>query len=89
MGLEYKASESWARDMDSADPLRHFRERFYFPITESGEKAVYFTGNSLGLQPKTVRGFVEQELDDWETLAVEGHLHAKHPWLPYHEFLTN
>lgn len=49
------------------------------------EPCVYLVGNSLGLQPKTTRAAVEQELDDWARLGVEGHLHGKHPWLPYHE----
>ncbi len=72
---------------DAADPLRKFRERFHMP-KHNGNEAIYLTGNSLGLQPKTVRAFIEQELKDWETLGVEGHVHAKNPWLPYHEFLT-
>jgi kynureninase len=38
--------------------------------------------------PRTAREYVGQELNDWEKLGVEGHLHARHPWLPYHEFLT-
>ncbi len=75
--------------MDESDPLRHFRDKFHFPRSADGSDAIYFTGNSLGLQPKTVRGYVEQELKDWETLGVEGHVHAKNPWLPYHEFLTS
>lgn len=74
--------------MDAADPLRAFRGRFHIPRGPDGREAVYFTGNSLGLQPKSVREYVEKELDDWKTLGVEGHLHARHPWLPYHEFLT-
>jgi kynureninase len=45
-------------------------------------------GNSLGLQPKDVRDYIEQELNDWEALGVEGHFQAKNPWMPYHEFLT-
>jgi kynureninase len=77
-----------ADDLDAADPLAHFRERFFIPRAPDGSEAVYFTGNSLGLMPRSVREYVEQELKDWETLGVEGHLHAKSPWLPYHEFLT-
>jgi len=73
--------------LDAADTLRSFRERFHMP-KHNGNEAIYFTGNSLGLQPKTVRSFIEQELKDWETLGVEGHVHAKNPWLPYHEVLT-
>lgn len=76
-----------AHQMDCRDPLRSYRERFYFPDVV-GCEAIYFTGNSLGLMPKAARGYVEQELLDWERLAVEGHVHAKNPWLPYHEFLT-
>ncbi|MEQ1643011.1 MAG: kynureninase [Pyrinomonadaceae bacterium] len=77
-----------ATQMDAVDPLRGFRDRFHFPESKGGVEQIYFTGNSLGLMPKTVRGYVEQELSDWERLAVEGHVHAKNPWLPYHEFLT-
>ncbi len=82
------ASFSDANRMDLADPIAHFRDRFFMPRGPDGAEQVYFTGNSLGLQPKTVRGYVEQELADWEKFAVEGHMQAKNPWLPYHEFLT-
>src|SRR5512141_3410340 len=74
--------------MDAADTLSHFRERFFIPRDSRGAEAIYFTGNSLGLMPKKAREYVDQELTDWERLGVEGHLHALHPWLPYHEFLT-
>ncbi|MGH9820866.1 MAG: kynureninase, partial [Pyrinomonadaceae bacterium] len=74
--------------MDAADPLRDFRQRFYIPKLPDGNEVLYFTGNSLGLMPKTARPYIEQELADWEKLGVEAHTHAKHPWLPYHEFLT-
>ena len=53
-----------------------------------GRESIYLCGNSLGLQPKSVADAVRQELEDWKTLAVEGHFHAKNPWMPYHEFLT-
>lgn len=73
---------------DDNDPLRAFRERFHLPAGDAGAEIIYFTGNSLGLMPRTARDYVEQELDDWQRLGVEAHIHAKHPWLPYHEFLT-
>ncbi len=76
-----------ACEMDAFDPLANFRDRFYFPDVKGGEP-IYFTGNSLGLMPKTARGYVEQELKDWETLGVDAHIHAKNPWLSYHELLT-
>lgn len=84
----FEFNGSLAEKMDADDPLRGFRERFYIPRRPDGSEVIYFAGNSLGLQPKTTRRYVEQELTDWETLGVEGHLHAKNPWLPYHEFLT-
>ncbi len=85
---QYKKGDAFAAEMDAADPLGSFRGKFYLPRQQSGEEYVYFTGNSLGLQPKTARGYVEQELKDWEELGVKAHLEAKTPWLPYHEFLT-
>jgi len=77
-----------ASELDANDEFRGFADRFEFPEGEHLSRALYFTGNSLGLMPKKVREYVCQELDDWSRLAVEGHLHAKNPWLPYHEFLT-
>ena len=85
---DYTPDSEFGAAMDAADPLREFRHRFHFPDLLNGSEAIYFTGNSLGLQPKTARGYIEQELDDWASLAVEGHFRAKNPWLPYHEFLT-
>ncbi len=85
---EFEASPAFAGSLDTLDPLKSFREQFFIPKSSDGSDVIYFTGNSLGLQPRSVRAFVEQELKDWETLGVEGHLHAHNPWLPYHEFLT-
>ncbi len=80
----FPTDEAAALRRDEDDPLRSFRDRFHFPRSAAGE-ALYFVGNSLGLQPKATRVAVEQELDDWAALGVEGHFEAKHPWLPYHE----
>ena len=74
---------------DKNDPLAQFRERFYFPETETGESFIYFCGNSLGLQPDTAGQYIKEELDAWKKLGVDGHLNAKRPWMPYHEFLTH
>lgn len=73
---------------EKPDPFAHLRERFHFPEPKNGVEPIYFTGNSLGLMPKKAREYVDAELDDWARFAVEGHLNARHPWLPYHEFLT-
>src|SRR5687768_10718460 len=85
---KYDSSQEFAQDADTADPLRKFRDRFHFPLACNNSNSVYLTGNSLGLMPKTARGYVEQELDEWARLAVDAHLNAEHPWLPYHEFVT-
>jgi len=85
---KFESTEEFARKTSERDSLGHFRERFYVPKQASGEDVLYFTGNSLGLQPKTARAFVEQELKDWETLGVEGHFRAKNAWMSYHELLT-
>ncbi|MFB6305856.1 MAG: kynureninase, partial [Flavobacteriales bacterium] len=69
-------------------PLKHYRDKFHIPKDSNGNEKIYFCGNSLGLQPKTARSYIEQELRDWETMGVEGHLHAKTPWLYYHDHLT-
>lgn len=77
-----------ANELDQEDSLSSFRDKFHIPKNDQGENLIYFCGNSLGLQPKSVRSFIEQELLDWEHLGVEGHTHAKNPWMPYHELLT-
>lgn len=78
----------FARSLDQKDVLRSYRNAFYIPKDVSGNEWLYFTGNSLGLQPKTTKAAIEQELNDWANLGVEGHLDAKNPWMPYHEILT-
>jgi kynureninase len=87
-GKNFQENAAFAAEMDRTDPLGQYRERFHIPKRPDGEGTIYFTGNSLGLMPKTARQYVDQELEDWERLAVEGHIKARNPWLPYHEFLT-
>ena len=77
-----------ARHLDEIDVLARYRSEFYIPEV-NGQPSVYLCGNSLGLQPRKAKEYVVQEMDDWARLGVEGHLHARHPWLPYHEFLTH
>ena len=78
----------YALNRDQKDALRPYREAFHIPKDNKGNDWLYFTGNSLGLQPKTTKAVVEQELKDWANLGVEGHFQAKNPWMPYHEYLT-
>lgn len=76
-----------AIELDQADELASYRNDFIFPKNQRGQDFLYFAGNSLGLQPKKTRQFINDELDDWAKLGVEGHLNARHPWLPYHELV--
>lgn len=85
--MTFENSLAYAQAQDAADPLRPFRTEFLFP-EHDGRAAIYFTGNSLGLQPKAAAAALKQELDDWAGLGVEGHFRAKHPWYSYHEELT-
>jgi kynureninase len=85
--MNFFADEACARQLDAADSLRRFRDRFHLPLGEDGQPLIYLAGNSLGLMPKAARSLVEQELDDWARLAVDGHLQAGTPWYTYHETL--
>jgi kynureninase len=82
-----KNTLEYAREQDVADELKDYREQFLFPQM-NGAPVIYFTGNSLGLQPKSAHKAIKQELDDWAQYGVEGHFHAAHPWYAYHEFFT-
>ncbi|APY12065.1 kynureninase [Seonamhaeicola sp. S2-3] len=84
----YKLGLDYALKLDQNDSLAHFRNKFYLPKDKEGNEFIYMTGNSLGLQPKQTKAYVNQELEDWANLGVEGHFEAKNPWLSYHEFLT-
>ena len=84
----YKETLEYAVQLDKEDKLAHLREEFHIPKGKKGKNSLYFTGNSLGLQPKRTQRYIQQELDDWARFGVEGHFEGKTPWLPYHEFLT-
>ncbi len=81
-------AEAQAQAKDAADPLARFKNEFLFPLGADGKPLLYFTGNSLGLQPKRAQAYVLQEMEDWAKLGVEGHFHARKPWFPYHELLA-
>jgi len=85
---DFEATRAWAEAQDAADPLRSFRDAFHIPPHDGGD-ALYFCGNSLGLQPKTVRAAIEAELADWSELAVEAHFRGRSPWMHYHEYVRD
>ncbi|WP_339754861.1 kynureninase [uncultured Winogradskyella sp.] len=85
----YKPGLDYAKQQDTLDELSSYRQQFHIPKDKNGNDLIYLCGNSLGLQPKSTKAYINQELEDWANLGVEGHTDAKNPWLPYHEFLTD
>jgi kynureninase len=83
----YRTDAGYAAELDSQDALADFRSRFLFP-QHQGKPVVYFTGNSLGLQPKDALNALKTELEDWAAYGVEGHFQARNPWYSYHEMFS-
>lgn len=86
--MKFENNIDFAKKLDQEDPLKHFRDKFYIPMVH-GKDSIYFTGNSLGLQPKTTQEYVLDELEDWANYGVEGHFHARNPWVSYHELFPD
>ena len=86
--MNYKNTAEFANKLDKEDQLSSYKNEFHIPKDENGNELIYLCGNSLGLQPKRTKAYLNQELIDWAKLGVEGHEHAKNPWMPYHEFLA-
>ena len=86
--MKYSIDKSFSEELDQKDRLKNYRDLFFIPKDKRGNELIYFCGNSLGLQPKKTKEYIIQEVDDWKKFAVEGHFHAKNPWLPYHELLS-
>jgi kynureninase len=80
----FKTNRTYAKYLDSQDDLNHYRAEFLFPEDKNGYSCVYLCGNSLGLQPKKVKHYLNEELDDWSKYGVHGHTKAGRPWLTYH-----
>ena len=89
MTVAVDLSEAGARYLDATDPAPSRRRDFLVPPAPGGRfpEAAYLAGNSLGLQPRTVRAILDEELRAWAELGVEGHVEGERPWKPYHAFL--
>ncbi|MGB5238949.1 MAG: kynureninase [Flavobacteriaceae bacterium] len=85
--MQFQNHLSFARELDQQDPLGKYRDEFHFPKVNN-RPVIYFTGNSLGLQPKRSQVFIDEIMTDWKDLAVEGHFYADKPWWDYHERLA-
>jgi kynureninase len=89
MSTAYESTIEFAKNLDKQDKIAHYRNQFHIPKDKEGNEWIYMCGNSLGLQPKSTKEYINQELEDWANFGVEGHFEAKNPWMPYHEFLTD
>lgn len=87
MSMTFSDDEDFALKLDAEDPLRAFRGKFCLPFGKDGKPLIYFAGNSLGLMPKSAKGIVEEELDNWAKLGVDAHHASGTPWYTYHEAL--
>ena len=86
--MDSKFDIDFAQSLDQKDSISKFRSEFDFPQFNK-ENAIYFTGHSLGLRMKNHANYLNQELEDWKNMGVEGHFYAKTPWFDYHNSLTN
>ena len=84
--MSFETGLSFAKAMDDRDALKSFRDRFHIP-QHSGKDVIYMCGNSLGLQPKSVKAALDNELEHWAKEGVEGHFRGELPWMYYHKFL--
>ena len=85
--IPFENAKAFALKMDREDPLRAFRGEYFFPQFK-GKNALYFCGNSLGLQPKGAQEAVTSELLRWRELGVEGHFEGEIPWTEFHKSLS-
>ena len=86
--MTFQNTREFAQQLDAQDELQHYRNEFLFP-QHNGKNVIYFTGNSLGLQPKRTKKYVDDIMNDWSNMAVEGHFYAEKPWWDYHERFAN
>ncbi len=82
--MNFKNTLEFAQQLDFQDELKKYRQQFIFP-QHNGKDVIYFTGNSLGLQPKSAKTYVDEVMTDWANLGVEGHFYAEKPWWDYQE----
>jgi len=86
--MTFQNTKAFAKELDQKDTLSRYKNEFIFPKVNNKD-VIYFTGNSLGLQPKLTKSYVDEVMNDWANLAVEGHFYANKPWWDYHERFAN
>ena len=83
--MKFDITKDCAHDLDNNDPLNSYRKDFYYPKTNNGKEGIYLCGNSLGLQPKSVKKYIDKELNIWQEKGALGQ-HSR--WEHFHERLT-
>lgn len=86
--MQFNESIDLAIELDKNDKISAYREKFFIPKKSNGDDVIYFAGNSLGLQPKSTKEYIDRVLSEWGELAVEGHFNAKIPWMKYQDLLA-
>src|SRR5690606_4737206 len=86
--MNFQNTREFAKSLDAQDALSKYQSEFEFP-KGNRKKVIYFTGNSLGLLSKRAKKYVDDVMNDWANLAVEGHFYAEKPWWDYHERFSN
>jgi kynureninase len=71
-----------ARRKDAADHRSGARRaRFRLPVGKDGRPKAYLAGQSLGAQPTDARAAVEERLEAWARLGVDGWFDPERPWI--------
>ena len=84
--MNYQNTLEFAQQLDGQDELKAFRSEFLIP-KHHGKDAIYLCGNSLGLQPRSAKAYLQEQLNAWEDNAVESWFQGNDPWLGYHKKL--
>lgn len=87
MSVNFESSSTFAREMDVKDMLVSNRNLFLHPEVD-GKRWIYFCGNSLGLQPKQTRFYLESILHSWSAMGVEGFKYGQPAWMTYQQKLS-
>jgi kynureninase len=85
--MQFENTLSYARQLDRQSVVS-LRDKFLLPQHE-GKDAIYFLGNSLGLQPKQTGPAIQQIMEQWQQWGVEGFFKGEQPWLEYHDQLVD
>jgi kynureninase len=82
MEHSFETSLSFAQVLDSKDTIASMANEFIFPEINH-KKAIYFCGNSLGLQPTQAQADISEVMTAWSALGIEGFSKGTHPWMNY------